>query len=227
MPIFELHVMNADGTGLHQITFNTNHDFAPSVLNNGQILFSRWENTNGLTTSACIAQSRRLGSRALLRRQQPRDRRQHRRHQQQRPIEFLNARQRLDGKTLAIVRPMLGTQFGGDAVVIDGENYVEVQSNGIARAVPAGGVGQVSATTLGVTTDANMPSQGGRFYSAFPLYDGTNRMLVSWSPCLILNTTVTPNTTEHLHAEQFHGRERANGAAAIFDLDLRPRRRGP
>ncbi len=90
---------------------------------------------------------------------------------------------------------MLGTQFGGDAVVIDGENYVEINQMASPAALPTGGVGQVSATTLGITTDANMPSQGGRFYSAFPLYDGTNRMLVSWSPCLILDTTVTPNTT--------------------------------
>src|SRR5271169_56392 len=40
-----------------------------------------------------------------------------------------------------------------------------------------------------------MPSMGGRFASAFPLYDGTNRLLVSWSPCLVLDTTVTPATT--------------------------------
>ncbi len=40
-----------------------------------------------------------------------------------------------------------------------------------------------------------MPSLGGRFASAYPLYDGTNRMFVSWAPCLVLDTTVTPNTT--------------------------------
>ena len=45
--VFLLHVMNGDGTGMHQISFNTNHDFAPSVLANGQIVFSRWEVTNG------------------------------------------------------------------------------------------------------------------------------------------------------------------------------------
>src|SRR5271166_5601844 len=45
--IFLLHVMNADGTAMHQISFNTNHDFAPSVLSNGQIVFSRWEAGSG------------------------------------------------------------------------------------------------------------------------------------------------------------------------------------
>ena len=52
-------------------------------------------------------------------------------------------------------------------------------------------MGQTEATTLGVTTDANMPSAGGRFYSLYPLYDGTNRMLVSWAPCLIQTTAGT------------------------------------
>ena len=195
-PTFVLEVMNADGTGMHQITFNTNHDFAPSVLNNGQILFSRWEVANGQDQISLFranpdgsglelyygANSHATGVNIA--------------GTNNNVIQFLNARQRLDGKTLAIARPMLGTQFGGDAVLIDGENYVEVNQMASPALVPAGGVGQVSATTLGVTTDANMPSQGGRFYSAYPLYDGTNRMLVSWSPCLVLNTTVTPNTTE-------------------------------
>ena len=36
-----------------------------------------------------------------------------------------------------------------------------------------------------------MPSAGGRIASAYPLYDGTNRMLVSWSPCLVQNTDGT------------------------------------
>ncbi len=58
------------------------------------------------------------------------------------------------------------------------------------------GTAQSSATTLGITTDANLPSMGGRFASAYPLYDGTNRMLVSWAPCLVLDSTVTPPTTK-------------------------------
>jgi hypothetical protein len=46
---------------------------------------------------------------------------------------------------------------------------------------------------------------GGRFASAYPLYDGTNRMLVSWAPCLVLDTTVTPNTTSVCTANNSSG----------------------
>jgi hypothetical protein len=192
--IFLLHVMNADGSGIHQISFNTNHDFGPSLLNNGQIVFSRWDPENGADQMSLYrcnpdgtgmellygANSHATGANIA--------------GTNTNVIQFLNARQLADGSgVVAIARPFLGTQLGGDIVKINTDGFVEIHQ----PSTPTGsaGTGQVSATTLGVTTDANMPSLGGRFASAFPLYDGTNRLLVSWSPCLVLDTTVTPNTT--------------------------------
>ncbi len=191
-PIFLLHVMNADGTNIHQISFNTNHDFAPSVLANGQIVFSRYESTNGDQISLYRANpdgtglelyyganSHATGANVA--------------GTNTNPIQFLNARQRADGKLIAIARPFLGTQQGGDIVQIDAEKFVEI--NQPATPQGASGTAQNSATTLGVTTDADLPSLGGRFASAYPLYDGTNRMFVSWAPCLVQNMSVTPATT--------------------------------
>ncbi|HEX4150978.1 MAG TPA: hypothetical protein VHY75_02080 [Steroidobacteraceae bacterium] len=196
--IFLLHVMNGDGTGMHQITFNTNHDFAPSVLANGQIVFSRWEVTNGQDQVSLYvtnpdgtglqlyygANSHATGANIA--------------GTNNNVIEFLNARQLADGKLLAMLRPFTGTQLGGDIALIDAANFVEIhQPSSPTPAAATSGttaptpVGQTEATTLGVTTDANMPSAGGRFYSFYPLYDGTNRMLVSWAPCLIQTTTGT------------------------------------
>ena len=40
---FVLHVMNADGTDIHQITFNPSSDLYASVLQNGRVLFTRWD----------------------------------------------------------------------------------------------------------------------------------------------------------------------------------------
>ncbi len=191
--IFLLHVMNADGTQMQQISLNTNHDFAPSVLNNGQIVFSRWELTNGTNQISLYrtnpdgtglelyygANSHATGANIA--------------GTNNNVVQFLNARQRPDGTLLAIVRPFEGTQLGGDIVQIDATGFVEIHQP--SSATGAAGTAQSSATTLGVTTDANMPSMGGRFASVYPLYDGTNRMLVSWSPCLVLDTTVTPAAT--------------------------------
>lgn len=44
---FVLHVMNPDGTDIHQITFNMSSDMDPTVLQNGRILFSRWDAGGG------------------------------------------------------------------------------------------------------------------------------------------------------------------------------------
>ena len=42
-----LHVMQADGTNIEQLTFNLSHDFYPLVLQNGHILYSRWDAMGG------------------------------------------------------------------------------------------------------------------------------------------------------------------------------------
>ncbi|HEY3658643.1 MAG TPA: hypothetical protein VGL34_27035 [Steroidobacteraceae bacterium] len=190
--IFLLHVMNADGANIHQISFNTNHDFAPSVLSNGQIVFSRYESINGDQISLYRSNPDGTGLELYYGANS---------HAtgvniagtNDNLIQFLNARQMTNGKLLAIARPFLGTQLGGDIVQIDAGGFVEMTQ----PATPGGAAGtaQASATTLGVTTDANKPSLGGRFASVYPLLDGTNRLLVSWAPCLILDTSVAPAKT--------------------------------
>jgi hypothetical protein len=201
-PIFLLHVMNADGTGIHQISFNTNHDFAPSVLANGQIVFSRYESINGDQISLYRANPDGSGL-ELFYGENSHATGANLAGTNNNVIQFLNARQRADGKLLAIVRPFLGTQQGGDIVQIDAANFVEINQPSTPKG--SAGTAQASATALGVTTDANLPSMGGRFASAYPLYDGTNRMLVSWAPCLVLNTTVTPATTSVCTASNTSG----------------------
>ena len=219
--IFLLHVMNGDGTQMHQISFNTNHDFLPSVSASGQIIFSRWEVTNGADQVSLYranpdgtglqlyygANSHATGANIA--------------GTNNNVIQFVNARELASGALVAIVRPFMGTQLGGDIVTINAPEFVEIHQ----PATPGGtaGTAQASTTTLGVTTDANLPSMGGRFASVFPLYDGTNRMLVSWSPCLVLDTTVTPNTTNLCTAANTAG---ANVTLAppqytlwIYDLD--------
>ncbi len=192
-PIFLLHVMNADGTNIHQISFNTNHDFAPSVLANGQIVFSRYESINGDQIS--LYRSNPDGSGLeLFYGENSHATGANIAGTNDNVIQFLNARQRADGKLIAITRPFLGTQQGGDIVQIDAAGFVEI--NQPATPKGAAGTAQSSTTTLGVTTDSDMPSLGGRFASAYPLYDGTNRMLVSWAPCLVLDSSVTPAATK-------------------------------
>ena len=74
-PAFVLHVMNADGTNIHQISFNQSHDLDPAVLANGRILFTRWEHhIDDNQFDLYTRQSGRFGSAAVLRCEQSCDR---------------------------------------------------------------------------------------------------------------------------------------------------------
>ena len=44
--VANLYSINADGTGMRQLTFDQDEDSHPTVLNTGQVLYCRWEYTN-------------------------------------------------------------------------------------------------------------------------------------------------------------------------------------
>jgi formylglycine-generating enzyme required for sulfatase activity len=41
--VAHLHIMNADGSGVRRLCFDQEHNWHPSVLNDGRVLFTRWE----------------------------------------------------------------------------------------------------------------------------------------------------------------------------------------
>jgi hypothetical protein len=197
-PAFVLHVMDADGGNIHQISFNQSHDLDPSVMNDGRIVYTRWEhaiddnqmdlysvNPDGtglqLLYGATSHNTGTIDPTTGL----------------PTVIQFLNPRTMPDGRTLAIVRPFGGTYEGGDLVMIDTANYVD-NTQPTATNVGMTGPAQVRALPTDVRTVPG-PSPGGRYRSAAPLFDGTNRLLVSWSQCRLLeDTRIVPCTSERL-----------------------------
>ena len=184
-PAFVLHVMNADGTEIHQISFNQSHDRDSTILSSGRVLWSRWDHAPGkdgmhLYTSNPDgtdvqlyygANSHNTGSNNSV-------------------IEFVKPREMQNGSILALMRPYTDVDFGGDLVIIDGTRYVENTQALLANAGLAGPA-QTRATPNDVRTVPG-PSPGGRFNSAYALWDGTNRILVSWSQCRLLDATQMP-----------------------------------
>jgi hypothetical protein len=199
-PAFVLHVMDDDGTNIHQISFNQSHDLDPAVLADGRIVFTRWEHQiddNQFDLYAVRPDGTDLqllyGANS---------------HQTGTPnpppattnstIQFLSPRPMQDGRTLSLVRPFQGTGEGGDLILIDTQTYVDN-----TRAAAAANLGMTGpAQTRALPTDVRTirgPSPGGRYRAAMPLFDGTGRLLVSWSQCRLVEATrIVPCTSERL-----------------------------
>jgi hypothetical protein len=193
-PAFVLHVISATRAEFHQISFNQSHDRDPTVLQNGRILWSRWDNAPGkdamhLYTSNPDGTDVQLYYGANS----------HMTGTNNTVIEFIKPKEMQDGRILSLIRPYTDVDFGGDLVIINGNQFVE---NNQPLLADAGLIGpaQTRATQNDVVTIPG-PSPGGRFNSAFPLWDGSSRILVSWTQCRLLDPTsgaIVPCTTSRL-----------------------------
>ncbi|MET0984618.1 MAG: hypothetical protein ABW034_04340 [Steroidobacteraceae bacterium] len=191
-PAFVLHVMRDDGSELRQISFNQSHDRDPAVLANGQIVFSRWDNASGNNEFNLYRMNPDGRGIELLY-----GKHSHATGTDNAIIQFLDPRPMPDGRTLVIARPFTGTEEGGDLLVIDTERFVGNTQPTLANATMTGPAQERALPTDVRTTTG--PSPGGRYRSAFPLFDGTNRFLVSWSQCRLMeDTRIVPCTSDGL-----------------------------
>ncbi len=184
-----LHVMNADGTNIRQISMNRSHDLYPQVLeqnNGGQVLFTRWDHAGGNNAMHLYrvnpdgsdlelvygAHSHATGTGGAN-------------------VQFTGVREMENGDLLAIARPFTGTFDGGDLWIIDAERFAD-HDRPVWRHAGLPGPAQTDATVNEIPTDGSI-SRDGRYSSAFPLRDGSNRILVSKSTCQVdVGGTVHP-----------------------------------
>jgi Hydrazine synthase alpha subunit middle domain len=183
-----LEVMNDDGTQVHQISFNQSHDRDATVMTNGRVLWTRWDNSPASHNQMSLYSSNPDGTDLEL----FYGANSHLTGTNNTVIEFSHPRQMQDGRILAISRQYTNVDDGGDLVIIDGTHYVE-NTQALLGNPGLAGPAQVPATQNDVVTVPG-PSPGGRFTSAYPLQDGTGRVLVSWTQCRLLDTAQTPAT---------------------------------
>jgi hypothetical protein len=186
-PAAVLHVMNGDGSNIHQISFNASHDRDPTVLANGRVMWSRWDDAPGKNGMHLYSSNPDGTDLQLLYGANSHSTGTTADGLNNNVIEFVKTREMQDGRILALVRPYTYADVndtGGDLIIIDTKDYVEN-----TQAATAGssltGPAQTLATPNPVLTVPG-PSPGGRFYSGFPLWDGTGRILVSWTQCRIV-----------------------------------------
>jgi hypothetical protein len=189
---FVLHVMDATGGNIQQVSFNQDHDMDPTVLSDGRVLFSRWDhapgrngvhfytaNPDGTNTQllygsashSTIPDTDVSGTISYP------------------TVQFTQAHEMRDGRILTLIRPFTGTEYGGDLYIIDTKAYVE--NNQVAVAGTSATGPAASKATPNNVRLVSAPSIGGRFVAAAPLWDGTDRMLVSWTQCRVIDPATT------------------------------------
>ncbi len=199
-PAFLLHVMDENGTNINQITFNQSHDLDPSVLSDGRIIYTHWEQAlQGSQMDLYVIRPDGSDRQLLYGAHSHTTGTVDPETNQPSTIQFLQPRAMQDGRTLALIRPFTGTNEGGDLVLIDTANYVDNTRGSSPANAGLRGPAQMRALPTDVRTIPG-PSPGGRFRSAAPLFDGTNRLLVSWSQCrLVEGGRIVPCTSDRLN----------------------------
>jgi len=176
--IFNLHVMDADGTNRRQVSFNQGHDLEPSLMDDGRILFTRWDTIGGSEFNLYTMNPDGSNTQLLYGRESHQTG-----SQTNPPIHFTQPREMENGNILTIIRPFDNTFDGGDIVTIDAASYVDIFTP-YASSPTLTGPAQISESSKSVRTAPGI-SIGGRYSSAYPFWDGSGRMLVSWSACAV------------------------------------------
>jgi hypothetical protein len=178
---FNIHIMNDDGSSLKQVTFNQSHDLDPSVMADGKIVFSRWDHNMTNDAVNLYRMNPDGSSLELLYGQWSHDT-----GTNGSTIQFMQPRQTEDGRVMVLARPFTNTEGGGELLVIDTAQYVENTQPTKDNIGVLTGPAQEDATVNNVVTLPGEPSPGGRYFSVYPIQDGTGRLMVSWSQCRLI-----------------------------------------
>ncbi|MCD1648295.1 hypothetical protein [Marinobacter adhaerens] len=210
-PAFVLHVMDDDGQNIEQITFNQSHDLDPMVSDDGTIVFSRWDNAgqtrnNGVNLYRVNPDG--TGLSYLF------GRHSHDSVPETNDIQYLQSRKSDSGNLLVQLRPFESDDYASVLAEVDVDQFVEAN----LRIDGTEGSGQRSLVP-GVGLDGQL-SLKGSYASVSPLLDGTNRYLVSWTPCRLRETAtdrIVNCTEDRLQSEEYQPAEPVYG---LWLLDI-------
>jgi hypothetical protein len=204
--VFNLHTLAADGSTITQVTYNQSHDRNPVIRPNGDVMFSRWDHVAGRNhftvfrarpdgTDLFVLYGAHSTGNSFL---HPRD------------MDPAGAHK---GQLATSLMPLSGTQEGGALVLVDAQNYSEENTPAVASVPAEGGQRQLTQQELALERGL---SPYGRATTPYPLWDGSDRILVAWRPCEITRDGVVipcANLTDEERTRLASDRTRAEEAA--------------
>ncbi len=173
-----LHVMSGSGDNIEQITFNQSLDFDPVVLSSGEIVFSRWDNVANRSAINLYKVNPDGSGLEILYGAHSHDGEG---EDEAGIYQYVKPKEFPDGRLMAVIRSQ-ESQLGDKMVLIDTANFAD------ATQLVAGGDGTqaLEEATRYQVNMADGVSPGGRFGAITPLWDGTQRALISWSSCRVM-----------------------------------------
>ena len=189
--VMNLHTMASDGSNIQQISFNQSHERNPVIRPNGDIMFARWEHVADRNRFA-VFRSKPDGTDmfVLYGAQSPGNSFLHPRD--------MDPKGKYAGQLVTTLMPLSGTQEGGSLLMVDAARYSE-NNTPANNSVPAQG-GQTAATER-TLSDGRGLSAFGRATTPYPLWDGSDRVLVAWRPCEVTRNDVVVSCTTLTEAE--------------------------
>jgi hypothetical protein len=205
--VFNLHTADAQGGSIRQIGFNQSHERNPVIKSNGDILFSRWEHVADRNRFAVFtAKPDGTNLFVFYGAHSPGNSYLH-------PRE-MDPKGRYAGHIASSLVPLSGSHEGGALVFIDAANYSE-QDTPVNRSVPAQG-GGTEATSQKLEMGRGL-SRWGRITSPYPLWDGTDRVLLAYRPCEVTRqgevvpcASLSPAELERLTSDRSRTEEAAD-----------------
>ena len=196
-----LHTLDPATQEIKQISYNQSHDRNPTVLKTGEILYARWDHvanrnhfplfmTNPDGTGLFVEYGAFSPGNS-----------------------FLHPREMPDGRIMTSLMPLSGTNESGAIMLLDTQNFTDACHPNSGPSSNCGGQTIIQMTDLSVNfTDDFAP--GGRFTTPYPLWDGTNRALVSFKPA-----PPNPDQTVDVNGEIVLDQGTPNYSIYMMDMD--------
>ncbi len=193
---FNLHIMNADGTNIKQVTFNMSHDFYPLVLQDGHILYSRWDTMGGNNKINLYRMNPDGTDNQLLYGWHSHD---FDVDEEEFTIEFVKPQQLPNGEVFMLLSANDGSVYQKKPITININDFTDNEQ----PTVNTGGQSssQVSAqkdlfpSTVFDFSFSTKISTSGYLSHLFPLPDNSERFLISWDLCCVVINANSANST--------------------------------